>query len=83
VYPLMPTAEELRALSDDVNRLSEFVRISEMDARSAARVGDTYFFAEAPKGIPSASIEKALKETFPGCSVMRRTFTLFYRVSWA
>jgi len=68
----MPTAEELRALSDDVNRLSEFVRISEMDARSAA-----------PKGIPAASIEKALKETFPGCSVTRRTFTLFYRVSWA
>jgi len=76
----MPTAEELRALSDDVNRLSEFVRISEMDARS---VGDTYFFVEAPKGIPAASIEKALKETFPGCSVTRRTFTLFYRVSWA
>ena len=54
-----------------------------MDARSAARVGDTYFFVEAPKGIPAASIEKALKETFPGCSVTRRTFTLFYRVSWA
>jgi len=79
----MLSAEELRALTDDENRIQTFIRNAEMDARGAASQGDKSVFVEAPKGIPRAVIEKALKEAFPGCAVMHRSFTLLYRVSWA
>jgi hypothetical protein len=79
----MPSAEELRALADDENRISVFIRNAEMDARGGASQGDKSVFVEAPKGIPAASIEKALKEAFPGCGVMHRSLTRLYRVSWA
>jgi hypothetical protein len=60
-----------------------FIRNAETDARAVASQGDKSMFVEAPKGIPIGSIEKALKEAFPGCAIMHRSFTLFYRVSWA
>ena len=79
----MPSAEELRALADDENRMATFIRSAELDARASASAGDKYMFVEAPKGIPSPSIEKALKDAFSGCTIMQRSFTRFYRVSWA
>ena len=79
----MPSAEELRALADDENRMQNFIRNAEMDARGVASHGEKSMFVESPKGVPTGLIEKALKEAFPGCAIAHRSFTLFYRVSWA
>jgi len=79
----MPSAEELRTLSDENNRIDLFIRTSEREAADAARMGEKYVFIEAPLYVSRDRVENVLKETFPGCSVSRRTFTAFYRISWA
>ena len=79
----MPTAEELRLLTQSYNAEEDFIQIATRLIEAAARTGQTIETIEVPDDFTCEQAKKILNSNFPNCRITKVWFVKCFKVSWA
>ena len=78
----MPSAEELRALSDKDATAEDFIRNANWAIDHAARMGYTNEVVAVPVNLTHREARVILERNFPNCRITDRWWTNCFKVSW-
>jgi len=79
----MPSAGELRLITDNYNATEDFINTATRQIELAARSGLTYEYIDVPHNLTAAQAKTALFGNFPNCRVVKVWFLNCFKVSWA
>ena len=78
----MPSAEELRAISDKDATADDFIRNASWAVDHAARMGYVSEVVPVPVNLTRAEARGILEKTFPNCRITDRWWSNCFKVSW-
>lgn len=78
----MPSAEELRAITEKYNAEEDFIQFATRCIELAARSGGTYEHIDIPCNLTKAETKKILIGNFPNCRISSWWWANYFKVSW-
>jgi hypothetical protein len=79
----MPSAEDLRTVSDSYDPVDDFLSTATRQIELAARSGITYEYIDVPGNLTREKVKAALIGNFPNCRIDKVWFVNCFKVSWA
>jgi len=79
----MPSADELRLITDNYNATEDFIGSATRDIELSARAGLTCEYIDVPHNLTKAQVKAALVGNFPNCRITSGWWTRCFKVSWA